>query len=284
MIIFFESGRLGNQLFQYCAIRKLMPEGPLLAIGMHELKMNFTGTDFLEDTAWNKMLRTLVSRIGRERMEWIAGKLRMMTLVVEERTASVIKFNVRKGLFGNLVYFKAGYYQSQDMVDENIANRIELTKDIGVRADEFLNQYPGEKNDRYFVHIRRGDYIHWPSREAPAVMPLRWYVEQMERIRSRNPRARFFIVSDDKPYAEEFFSNFEDVVIVNLDMLGDFAVITKCGGGGVLSASSYAWWASHFARRDNQQAYFVAPMYWAGYRRNAWFPERIRTSWIQYES
>lgn len=260
-----------------------MPEGPLLAIGMDELRMNFTGLNILEDTGRNKLLRKVVSRIGRKRIEWIAGRLGIMTLVVEERTTSLIKFNVRKGLFSNLVYFKAGYYQSQEMVDESIANRIELNEDIRGQADKFLSPYSADKNDRYFVHVRRGDYTHWPSREAPAVMPLRWYMEQIECIRRINPKARFFIVSDDKPYVDEFFSGKADTVIVKLDVLGDFAVMIKCGGGGVLSASSYSWWASYFVRKNNPSAYFVAPAYWAGFRRNAWYPERIKTTWIQYE-
>lgn len=265
-------------------MRKYQPEGMLLAIGMHDLKSNFSGVNFLKNTTWNRVLRRLISRIGMEKLEFFAGKMRMMTLVIEDKTTSAIKFDIRKGLFRNLVYFKGGYYQSEDMVEEAIANRIELNKDIGDRADEFLNQYSVEKNDRYFVHIRRGDYVQWPSRAFPAVMPVRWYVEQMERIRRINPNAHFFITSDDKPYVDECIPNMENTVTVNLDMMGDFAVMTKCGGGGVLSASSYAWWASYFVRKDNPDAYFVAPMYWAGYRRNRWFPEHIQTSWIQYES
>lgn len=284
MIIFFESGRLGNQLFQYCAIKKYRPGDFLLAFGMHELKANFTGISFARNTIRNRVLGRIISRIGKERMEWIAGRLRLMTLVVEERTTSAIKFKVRKGVFGNLVYFKAGYYQSESMVDECIANRIELNKSVKERVDVFLNQHPAEKHDRYFVHVRRGDYVHWPSQDAPAVMELRWYMEQMERIRKANKNAYFFIVSDDKPYAEEFFADEEDAVIVKLDMIGDFAVMTECGGGGVLSASSFAWWASYFVRRGNPHACFIAPRYWAGYRKNSWFPERIQTSWIHYAS
>lgn len=284
MIIFFESGRLGNQLFQYCAMRKFQPEGTLLVIGMRELKTNFCGINFLKNTAWNRTLRRIVARIGKQRFEFIANKLRLLTLVDEERTTSGVEFHTRNGLFRSIVYFKEGYFQAEDMVDETIASQIELNKNIRDRANEFLNQYPVEMKNRYFVHIRRGDYVHWPSREAPAVMPLRWYVEQMERIRQTNPNAVFFVTSDDKPYVEEFVSNSKDSVSVNLDVMEDFAVMTKCGGGGVLSASSYAWWASYFAGKENPRAYFIAPMYWLGYRRSQWFPKGIQTSWIQYES
>lgn len=284
MIIFFEYGRLGNQLFQYCALRTFSPHGLIIAVGMRELRTNFTGIALLEATPLEKILETGLRLIGRGIFEFLANRLRLLTLVVEERISSTAKFRIRRGVFKGLVYFKAGFYQSPGMVEESIANRIELNKEIRERADEFLRKYAAKKDDRYFVHVRRGDYIHWPSQEAPAVMPLRWYVEQMERIRRKNSNARFFIVSDDKPYVEEFFSRERDTVIVERDAMGDFAIMTQCGGGGVLSASSYAWWASYFARRDNEQAYFVAPTYWAGYRRTAWYPEGIQTGWIHYES
>jgi len=260
-----------------------MPHGLIIAVGMHELRMNFKGIDLLEVTVWSKTLERCLQLIGRRKFEFLANRLRLITCVAEERTSSTIRFEIRHGLLKGLVYFKAGFYQSPDMIDATIANPIELKKNISDLADELMSQYPAEKNDRYFVHVRRGDYVHWPSQESPAVMPLRWYVEQMERIRTMNAQACFFIVSDDTPYVEEFFSGYRDVVIVKKDMIGDFAVMTNCGGGGVLSASSYAWWASYFVRKENPNAYFVAPAFWAGYRRSTWHPERIQTSWIQYE-
>lgn len=284
MIIFFENGRLGNQLFQYCALRKFSPNALIIAVGMRELRMNFTGIDLLESTVWHDLLESALRLIGSSIYELLAIRLRLMTFVIEERTSSTVTFKITNGLLKRLVYFQAGFYQSPDMVDESIASSIELNRNIRDRADEFLGKYAAEKNDRYFVHVRRGDYTHWPSQEAPAVMPLRWYVEQMERIRRMNPKAQFFILSDDKPYVEEFFSSGRDTVIVRRDAVGDFAIMTQCGGGGVLSASSYAWWASYFVRRSNRQAYFVAPLFWAGYRNTTWFPEGICTDWIQYAS
>lgn len=283
MIIFFESGKLGNQLFQYCAMKKFQPGGLIVAIGMSELKDNFTGIDIVGVSKLGKVVERIIGRIGKNRIEYAAEQMRILTMVEEVRSPSGIRFSVKTGLLKNLVYFKAGYYQSEDMVDDGIAKAIVPNQKNREIADKFFNSIPGDKANRYFVHVRRGDYVNWPSRESPAVLPLDWYRAQMNRIRSKNPNALFIVVSDDKPYVNEFFSNEKDVVIACNDLMSDFAVMTKCLGGGILSASSLSWWASYFIRRDNPDAFFVAPRYWAGSRDKKWFPECISTSWINYE-
>lgn len=283
MIIFFESGRLGNQLFQYCAMKKYQSNNPIVAIGMHELRNNFSGIDTANTALLGRVAEAILARIGRDRIEYVAKRLRILTMVEEVRSPMGIEFSVMRGLLKNQIYFKAGYYQSEDMVDADIAKTITLTQKNKEIADLFFNSISGDKANRFFVHVRRGDYVNWPNRESPAVLPLCWYRKQMNSIRARNPNALFVIVSDDKPYVDEFFSNEKDVVIACGEPVSDFAVMTQCLGGGVLSASSLSWWASYFIRRDNFDAFFVAPRYWAGARDQRWFPERICTSWINYE-
>lgn len=282
MIIFFESGRLGNQLFQYCAIKKFQPGGLIVAIGMSELKDNFAGIDIVGVSKLGKIVERIIGRIGKNRIEYAAKQMRILTMVEEVRSPSGIRFSVKTGLLKNLVYFKAGYYQSEDMVDDGVAKAIVPNQKNREIADKFFNSIPGDKANRFFVHVRRGDYVNWPSRESPAVLPLDWYRKQMERIRSKNPNALFIVVSDDKPYVDEFFLNEKDVVIACGDMISDFSVMTKCLGGGVLSASSLSWWASYFIRRDNADATFVAPTFWGGHRLGSWYPEQIQTTWINY--
>ena len=33
-----------------------------------------------------------------------------------------------------------------------------------------------------FLHIRRGDYVTWPSRKNPAVLKKQWIVEQVDYL------------------------------------------------------------------------------------------------------
>lgn len=283
MIIFFESGRLGNQLFQYCAMKKYQPRSLIVALGMRELKDNFAGIDIVGVSKLGKIVERFIGCIGKKRIEYVTKEMRILTMVEEVRSSSGIKFSVTPGLLKNLVYFKAGYYQSDDMVDDGIAECIILDQKNKEIADRFFGSIQGEKANRFFVHVRRGDYVYWPNRKSPAVLPLDWYRVQMNRIRRKNPNVQFIIVSDDKPYVDELFSNEKDVVIACSDMISDFSVMTRCLGGGILSASSLSWWASYFIRRESPDALFVAPRYWAGSRNKKWFPECICTSWINYE-
>jgi len=282
MIVFFESGKLGNQLFQYCAMKKFQPDGLIVAVGMRELKDNFSGIEIVGLSKFGKLIEKIIRRIGEKRTEYASTKLRLLTMVEEVRSSSGIKFSVTPGLIKNLIYFKAGYYQSEDKVDDGIAEHITLNQKNRDIADQFYKFIPGDKANRFFVHVRRGDYVNWPNSQSPAVLPLDWYRTQMNHIRSKNPNALFIVVSDDKPYVNEFFSNEKDVVIACGDMISDFAVMTKCLGGGVLSASSLSWWASYFIRRDNLGATFVAPTFWGGHRLGSWYPEQIQTTWINY--
>ncbi len=283
MIIFFEKGRLGNQLFQYCAMKKYQPDGMIIAVGMRELRAGFDGIDIAGTSKCWRVLETILRLIGERPIEYAARKLRILTMVEEIRSAHGIEFGLTQGLLRNAIYFKAGFYQSEHMVGAEIARRIAPNHEAMTCAERFHASIPGDRKDRYFVHVRRGDYIKWPSSESPAVLPLQWYRQQMEQIRRTNRDALFVVVSDDKPYVEEFFSNERDVMVAHGDLMHDFAVMTGCSGGGILSASSLSWWASYFVRRANAGARFIGPKYWAGSRQRRWFPECIYTSWISYE-
>jgi hypothetical protein len=283
MIIFFEGGRLGNQLFQYCAIRKYQPKGKFVAIGMRDLRDNFSGINIEGGSLTGKIARTILHLLGKDYVELMASRLRLMSIVEERKEPEGIGYRVKRGLFGNVLYFKSGYYQAEHIIDKPIADEIEL-KDVHKKsAIKFLESQKLDRRSLYFVHVRRGDYVTWPNREHPAVLPLSWYRAQMQCIRESNVNARFLVVSDDKPYVEEFFSEDKDVVIAGGDLVFDFALMTQCMGGGIMSASSFSWWASYFIRRERPNALFLAPTYWAGFRAGKWFPESIRTSWITYK-
>lgn len=282
MIIFFESGRLGNQLFQYCAIRKFNNTEPVVAIGMQELKSLFTGVEFVGSSVFGRFLEKIIKKIGKEYFVRITQEKGWITLVEEVRSLSGASFKVTPGWIKKIVYFNEGYYQSENIVESKITNRLVLKDDIVSSARKILEQIPCQPEDRFFVHIRRGDYLTWPTSNSPAVLPLSWYRTQMARIRAKVPAAHFIVVSDDHLYIEECFSKEKNVSVVKGEMKMDFAVMTKCLGGGVLSASSFSWWGAYFCRRTNPQAIFLAPFFWGGHRQEKWHPEGVSTSWINY--
>lgn len=278
MILFFEWGRLGNQLFQYCAMRTYAPQARIVAFGMDDLRRHFTGVDLAPRRSINRV--GLVARLVYHLIE--AGtRLRLVGSVDEEPTEDGPRFRVRRGLIPGLIVFR-GLWQAEAIADGAAGRVIDLAPAVRARADATLAALPGTPGDRYFVHVRRGDYTRFPTPEHPAVLPLAWYLARMEAIRARHPGAVFVVTTDDLPYAEEFLAGRPGVTVVAGSPIEDFAVMAGCLGGGVLSASSYSWWAAWFVHRRSAQATFVAPRHWYGHGAGAWDPPGIRTGWIEY--
>jgi hypothetical protein len=81
---------------------------------------------------------------------------------------------------------------------------------------------------------------------------------------------------------KNFLSN-DDVVISEFDEINDFYLMTKCQCG-ILSASSFAWWAGLLSNRKNPDGIFIGPKYWAGHKQGFWFPPKMICDWICYEN
>jgi hypothetical protein len=85
--------------------------------------------------------------------------------------------------------------------------------------------------------------------------------------------------------AEEDFkvSNNQLFTIFHENEILDISLMSLCNGG-ILSASSYSWWASFFIKiKKVNSVTFVAPNYWMGRKLEKWIPSRgIKSDWIHY--
>ena len=284
MVIFFESGRLGNQLFQYCVLRKIEPGKPLFLLGLQSLKSMFVGIDCAGETACDRLMeRLLCTSMGVRVLDTLSRRLGIIGWIVERRTEAHTNMQMRKGIIPNIYFCAESYWQSEELIENQVAASIQLAPELKGRALQLMKEMFGDGRMSFFVHVRRGDYSAWPSREAPGILPLKWYMKQMNVIRERFADPVFVVVSDDRFYAEEMFGDCPDVYVCHESEKIDFAIISMCSGGGILSASSFSWWGAYFVRRSNKGAFFVAPMYWGGHRLKSWYPnEAIKTSWITY--
>jgi hypothetical protein len=281
MIIFFENGRLGNQLFQYCALRKLQENGALYLIGMQTLKSMFENVETAGVTCFERIIERLISFLGIEVVGGLAKILRIIGTINAQIEQAGSKIVWENGLFRNIYFCDTSFFQSEESVEESVAGKLLLKPQLLTQASNIVKNYPHDRTQTFFVHIRRGDYVYWPSKSHPAVLPLNWYMEQMDQIRSKYAKPFFVVVSDDGPYADEMFAMYKDVFVAHESEDVDFALMSLCDGGGILSASSFSWWAAYFARL-NGAGYFVAPLYWTGHRRGDWLPVGIKTSWLKY--
>lgn len=167
-----------------------------------------------------------------------------------------------------------------------IQNRVSprIRPDLVLKAREWLDSKAVAFNERplVFVHIRRTDYLHWPSSRYPAVLPLDWYRRAMVNLKERVPNAVFVVMGDDHQYLRDFFDESESLLLSENSPEIDLAVMSLCHSG-ILSASSFAWWGAYLARLRHGQGLFVAPKYWAGHRSKEWYPAGFVTDWLTYQ-
>ena len=281
MIIFFENGRLGNQLFQYCGLRHYFPEQKLVFLGCEDLQRNFDSVD-AQLIPKNVLGCWLPFGLIR-RIVFFLVAVRFLGRITEERDGEVFKLAVRKGVFWNTYVAEYVFFQHRDFVDQIHTPPILKPGLIQVALD-WLREKAIDLNSNklVFVHIRRGDYLYWPSRELPAVLDLAWYERAIEAMQEKNKSAVFILMGDDPFYLRDVFKESDRLVISDNPPEIDMALMSLCHSG-ILSASSFAWWGAFYARSNQKvDATFLAPQYWGGHRAKKWYPTNFRTSWITY--
>lgn len=65
------------------------------------------------------------------------------------------------------------------------------------------------------VHIRRTDYFSYLRQDPKAVAPTELFIKGLMRVLKTNPKAKFFLATDDKNEEQIIRSYFQDAVIVH---------------------------------------------------------------------
>lgn len=282
-IIIFEYGRLGNQFFQYLAARSVLPKAQIICIGLHSL---FASLDPLACYSHNsnsaRLLRRFFTTLGRDSALSLAKHKRTWSLVWEIRSKEGSSLSFSEGIFSSVAVFD-GFFQDNSIFDNFSPEQFPLRDKLLLNAREWLELNVIARGfNPYFLHLRRGDYVRWPSTKHPAVLPSKWYQHQIDEIALADKNAHFIVLTDDHPYVEEFFGSCSMVTIYRGSEIEDFFIMTQCLGGGILSASTFSWWAAWYGNGFFKGSRYIAPHYWAGWRQKKWYPPRIKTSWLEY--
>lgn len=285
MVIYFKDGRLGNQLFQYVGLRSSFPDERIALIGFDALNEATEGIDAHIFT--QKLPFIIVVHRVFELLLKLLAKFRLINEGSELRGQKHYVFDIKKGLIPYLTLVTNTYFQ-HSRYERDIPSELGVSQKLLNQGSSSLTRMAPLDSSRpcVFVHVRRGDYISFPTAEAPAVVPAAWYLEQIEMLRNRLDKPVFFLCTDDIPYCVELFAGQENVVITRNDEKSDFALMCLCQHG-ILSASSFAWWAAFFSRQRSmlarQDTIFLAPKFWAGHRMNEWYPPGLKAEWIIYK-
>lgn len=283
MILSFEQGRLGNQLFQYVGIRKYFSDHTLVLFGYDDL------VDVIESIDAVVLKRDQLARWlsfgALRRVFALMAKIRLVGTVQEHYGSSTYSILSRRGLIPGVYLLKDSFFQHRETIDE-LPQNVQVKPDLLGKAKKWLSEHSidGKKRSLVSVHIRRGDYLRWPSADFPAVLDLEWYRRAMDRIGEQVQYPLFLLFSDDPYYVRDIFREDPQAVISDNDVGVDLALMSLCEHG-VLSASSLAWWGAWLSRSNHgndERGVYIAPNNWAGHRRKQWYPLGFKVDWITY--
>jgi len=285
MIIFRESGRLGNQLFQYAALRTLCKENEkLVLLGFEDLQAVFSGINAkLVNMNGSKIERVFYRQIYKN-FDYLSQK-NVITRIHEPHDITSAddqsKMIYNSPLF-NQIKFADQYFFQQDesSFEKSVILKLSINKKLLSFAKEFLNTLCLSYTP-IFVHIRRGDYLNLKINQESAILPATYYRNCLDMIQDTVSNPFFIFASDDPFYVKDLFSDLRNSFISRFSSFEDFVIMTQCQGG-ILSASSFSWWAAYFANLECPDLTFLAPKYWLGHGSRIWHPRFIKSSFLNY--
>lgn len=278
MIIFKEWGWLGNQIFQYCALRSVMGQREILILS------GFTQLDELFDHVDAVFVNKHSPRIKRSLLKrWVrfiekASEKNIVSTWEEDKNQILHKTNA---LIPQIAYIHKAFFQYEGSFATEVFSSLKIKENYLLQAALILKEKIPKGRDPFFIHLRRGDYLTWPTKTSPAVLPDSYYLQCMQAIRTRHPRAVFMIMTDDKDYAKKLMKKYDDVYVSDEHYTIDFALMSMCKGG-ILSASTFSWWCAFQIYQRDPDATLFAPQYWVGHRKNVWYPKNMNFSFLEY--
>jgi len=249
-------GGLGNQLFQ-------------VATGLSYCKKNKSLPILLYNQDWcthfniNKSLNTLFKNINKlsytdfEKLD-IDYKL----IKPENNLLDAYKYFSLpeiKTIKNNVLL--DGYFQNIQYFYDNLEEIKNLILDDDY-IDSIKKKYMGNENE-YFIYIRKGDYVGNKLYEIDYDTYFNSALNML--IQCNESKIKLNVLSNDVEYCKSYnvlnkFSSEIDITFIDcVDEIECFYLMTQCVGG-ILSNSSYSWWASYI--NNNNDKKFIIPKKW----------------------
>jgi len=276
MIIFVQSGRLGNQIFQYAFLKTIQRSNEkLLLFGFDEMFRLFDIKDStiirIPVNVKNTLLRKILFRITfgdiypllNKVAEWgLISRIKVKHERVDENFLRETTESEKKGGFiESLTFVLHGYFQSEKFFNSCVIENLRIKDKYLRMAEDFLRNVVDKY--RVFVHIRRGDYkkVRYYGKEP--LLPWSYYKKLVKWFLDNKENCYFIFLSDEPETIEQEFSYLENKIISRNSWEVDFAIMTLCHGA-ILSASSFGWWGSYLMKE--RDVVFV-PKYYLGWKK-----------------
>ena len=273
MIIFIENGRLGNQLFQLNYIFKIKKKNELvILIGFDLLKKILKKHKKIKFFSSKNFFCKLII----EYRYYITLYLKLFRIIkiVYENSKDNVK--IQKGFLSN-ISLVSGFFQNPNFIKSkfiSLINRKTLYEKLANKKLDLLRK----KNTKvYFIHYRSKDFKSWPHKNYPAILPQKWFYKCLKLFPYK---FNSLILLSDNP--SEFKINLNKKIVKKKNsILIDFFIMIN-SDGGIISPSTFSWWASYINKLDNKDNLILAPKYWAGHIRKKTIPKNIETLKFKY--
>lgn len=266
-------GRLGNQMFQYAALRALCIEihaNPVFvrgdeeyALGCFELNNRICHADQPKKTFLNRLGIRLYDHFVNI---WLSPKDRNRQenkwfLPLQILGLYYYRNGVRrpyKWLLRNRNVLCYGYFQSAEYFDnyrDVITQDFTFSDMIKSKCEQLARRIAQEES--VCVHVRRGDYLTLPEFQ---VCTEQYFIDAMAYIQEEKPNAKFFMFTDDEEYCKKVFEKYDIFIIPNNYSGSESMYLGTLCKNHIMSNSSFSWWMQYLAYTPQQIV--IAPKKW----------------------
>jgi len=238
------SGRLGNQMFQYAAVKALsLKTGYEMFLPDH-FSIKPDGCYDMTNHKWIQYKLDLLDCFD------ISCPILNNNANTQYQEPDFIFDPNFFSLPDNVAI--EGYFQSYKYFDEfkhDIINDFTFKSNILDKCQNFISQY----SNPVAIHIRRGDYVNHPG--FWNITPE--YIQNALNYFS-DDEYTFLIFSDDIGWCKQIFP--EGVIFVEgNNQFEDLCLMSLCDHN-IISNSSYSWWGAYLNQNLNKK--IIAPSNW----------------------
>lgn len=291
-VLLRSNGRLGNQLIELLAVSSLYPDKKIVAIDFDSARSYLNRAPIFcwigSTCSYGPVARALA------KLFWLVRQLdnRLINIVfsiVEETNDNLLRTIPAKINFFGLTWINGPYFQNTQYLDLSRLRSFEASKHILCESSEFIRNSTKVKDynlmTNVFVHVRLGDYLTAcdVSNGASYALPPEYYLNALRLLLAKFTHCcRIYVASDDIQRTKLIFKEFPNCIFIDESPELTLTILSLCDAG-VLSASSFSWWAAHIASTlYNRSGPFLAPMHWLGHSINEWYPAGFNSHVLNY--
>ena len=304
------SGRLGNQMFQYAAVRSIYEKSSVKGKLVFNFQKGVLDRGFEDELKYFKVLK--YDNNGKYKSN-IFQKILLSIFNFSEKFVTLFCLILKKDMefakykyekkFSNFlskfgIYFvRQGYvkFNNFNAKDKFLLGYFDSAKYFDDIRDILLEEFtpkkaPLTKNNNLYnyinsgesvcITIRRGDFVSNPVfKKNHYICTPNYFVNAMKIMKKKVKGARFVVFSDDVEWCREnikfpgevMFESGEDPVWEKLRLMYSCKHF-------IISNSTFSWWAQYLSRNDKKVV--IAPSRW----RNGGYSEDIyMNDWLIYD-